>query len=69
MPLIAAVDADIFGGARYYNAEINQATHAELYQTVDLYEGQQQYPAERRLSRQVLMGNTPPVAKVAMFRG
>ncbi len=23
-----------------YNAEINQATHAELYQTVDLYEGQ-----------------------------
>jgi len=52
-----------------YNAEINQATHAELYQTVDLYEGQQQYPAERRLSRQVLMGNTPPVANIAMFRG
>jgi len=53
----------------FYNAEINQATHAELYQTVDLYEGQQQYPAERRLSRQVLMGNTPPVANIAMFRG
>ncbi len=27
-------------GTPIYNAEINQATHAELYQTVDLYEGQ-----------------------------
>ena len=45
-----------------YNAEINQASHAELNQAVDSHEGQKQYPAERSLSRLALIDNTPPAA-------